>query len=800
MKRLMKKIFQLTSILAAVSLLALSCTTEELSTDQYSSTAVVLQAYGPQPVVRGGTLRFIGSNLDQVKTVVIPENNQITDIQVINAGAHSEIRVTVPKETAAVGYPKLVLADGTEIVGKTLLEYSEPITIDELTPAAAYPGEVITFKGDYLNLIHEVVFNNKVVVSEDKFASHTRYEIKVAVPATAQTGVVALGTVDETKVDASSAEGKSLLATLNLVSPENEFTVKTADGKAVAGTYKPGAEVTVNGTRLDLVKSVLLEGADPETFNATASKITFAMPAGAKTGNVTLVMESGVEVSAGTITSAQPSGLAAAPAPVKNGAQLTITGADLDLVTGIDLPNASGTEFALADGKITLTVGEKAQEGDITLWMANGLNVTVAYTLVKPTVTGFSANPASAGSDVTVEGTDLDLVAAVTFGGGIKVAVEATETAITVAVPTAAETAVLVLNLKNGSDVETIELAIDKPAGAYIANFPAEQYKKGDMFIVELENADHLTGVQIDGVDVVYILNGTTLYLQIPDDAKADSQLTLVSDNGAVTYTMNIDPGDKIEVTVWTGPSGHTGDYAANQELGGEDDWVNAGLQEGDEIRIYFTPDDPNDWSIQIFDGHWNGMSYVTPNGAQWNNENDPEAVERGYVSFRARGDAFTAITTHAWWGSALILQGKNMIFTKLSYVHYYPQETTVWTGPSGHTGDYAANQELGGEDDWVNAGIAEGDEVRIYFTPDDPSDWSIQVFDGHWNGMSYVTPNGTQWNNENDPDAAERGYVSFVATGDAFTAITTHAWWGSALILQGKNLVFDKLSFVHIP
>ena len=788
MKRLMKKIFQLTSILAAVSLLALSCTTEELSTDQYSSTAVVLQAYGPQPVVRGGTLRFIGSNLDKVKTVVIPEDNQITEIQVVSSGAHSEIRVTVPKETSAPGYPKLLLADGTEIVGKTLLQYSEPITISLVNPASAFPGEKITITGDYLNLIHEAVFEKNVIVSEDAFSKHTRYEIELTVPATARTGILNLGTVDESK-----NPGDDLLKTLNLVAYENEFAVGTASGKVSPATVKAGDTFSIVGAHLDLVKSVKFEGVTVTEFTGNASKISFALPAVAKDGEVFMVMESGVEVSAGNLTTVAPSNLAVSPAPVKNGAQITITGSDLDLVTGIDLPKVSGAEFALADGKITLTVGEKAQEGDVTLWMANGLNVTVPYTLVKPTVTGFSANPASAGSDVTIEGTDLDLVAAVTFGGGIKVAVEATETAITVAVPTAAETAVLVLNLKNGSDVETIELAIDKPAGAYIANFPAEQYKKGDMFIVELENADHLTGVQIDGVDVVYILNGTTLYLQIPDYAKADSQLTLVSDNGAVTYTMNIDPGDKIEVTVWTGPSGHTGDYAANQELGGEDDWVNAGLQEGDEIRIYFTPDDPNDWSIQIFDGHWNGMSYVTPNGAQWNNENDPEAVERGYVSFRARGDAFTAITTHAWWGSALILQGKNMIFTKLSYVHYYPQETTVWTGPSGHTGDYAANQELGGEDDWVNAGIAEGDEVRIYFTPDDPSDWSIQVFDGHWNGMSYVTPNGTQWNNENDPDAAERGYVSFVATGDAFTAITTHAWWGSALILQGKNLVFDK-------
>lgn len=667
----MKTMKKIILIVAAAALALVSCTREQLSTDQYSDSEVILKAYGPQPVVRGGTLRFIGSNLDKVKTVVIPEDNQITEIEVVSSGKHSEIRVTVPKETAAVGYPKLLLANGTELVGKTLLEYSEPITIDKFSPAEALPGAEVTIEGDYLNLIHEVIFADKVKVSEKDFTTHTRYKIAVKVPETAQTGKIGLGTVDELAV-AGEEDEEALLATLNIVESETALVVTTAKGTLAKTTLKAGETLAINGTNLNLVKSVELAGASVTEFTATATALSFALPATATDGDVVMVMASGVEVVAGTLTTVIPTELAAAPAPIKNGAALTITGNDLDLVTGLDFPNSAGAEFAYADSKITVTVTEKAQEGDIVLNLANGKSVNVAYTLVKPVVTGFSANPAAAGSDVTINGTDLDLVASVTFGGDVTVDVPdgSTATAITLPVPTAAETAVLVLNLKSGASVDAIELAIDKPAGAYIAAFPTDQYKKGDMFIVDIQNADHLTGVQIDGTDVNYLLTGDKLYVVIPDFAKADSQLTLVSDNGSVTYTMNIDPGDKLEVTVWTGPSGHTGDYASNQELGGEDDWVNAGLQEGDEIRIYFTPDDPSDWSIQVFDGHWNGMGYVTPNGTQWNVENDPEATDRGYVSFVASGDAFTALTTKAWWGSALILQGKNMVFDKLSFVH----------------------------------------------------------------------------------------------------------------------------------
>ena len=172
---------------------------------------------------------------------------------------------------------------------------------------------------------------------------------------------------------------------------------------------------------------------------------------------------------------------------------------------------------------------------------------------MKPVLTAYGSNPASAGSDLYITGKDLDLVAAVTFGGGFKVEVEATETLITVAVPTAAETGKLVLNLKNGTDVEIAELKIDKPAGAYIASFPEAVLKPGDMFIAEILNAEHLTGVKVDDVDVNYILTNNTLYLAVPEKATAGSQLTLVSDNGSVTYTMNIDPGTEVSYVIWTG-------------------------------------------------------------------------------------------------------------------------------------------------------------------------------------------------------------------------------------------------------
>ena len=619
----MKKIFNILTIVAGAALLVLSCGKKELDTNQFPATSeVVLKSYGPRPVVRGGVLRFVGMNLDQVASVTIPGCEPITDIEVITSGVPSEIHVTVPKEEAEVGTVILTTKAGKTIETATPLSYIETIVLDKITPEEAYPGEVITIEGDYLQFIHEVIFPNKVYVSEKDFVSQDRYSIKVTVPEEAQTGRLGIGTVDETV-----EKDEDVLSALNVL--EAPFVVKTAVG-TVSGEYKAGETITISGTKLSLVKSLELEGATVTDFTATDSKITFTLPAEAADGDVIMVMASGVEVNAGSITTKVPTELVADPATIKNGGVLTVTGKDIDLVTGVELPNAGWVDFT-NDGKITFTVPEAAQAGDVTLHLANGKSVTVAYALVEPAITGFSANPASAGSDVTINGTNLDLVKSVTFGGDVTVDVEATETAITVAVPTAAETGVLVLNLKNGTSVEGIELAIDKPAGAYIASMPGDLYSPGDMFIIDIENADHLTGVQFDGVDVTYILSGNTLYVQIPSDAKADTTITLVSDNGSVTYPMNIDPGDFIVTPIWTGEFA-LGSWGGLQDLAwGKYDWST--VKVGQILRI--------EAESALADGEW--YCYQLKSGTKW----DPLAGAPGQIDNPVTSCTFSSLWNH---------------------------------------------------------------------------------------------------------------------------------------------------------
>ncbi len=723
----MKKIFTFTTLLAVLAVLVASCAKNELNTDQYDSAVVALKAYGPQPVVRGGTLRFVGSNLDKVSKVTIPGVASM-DPEVVTAGAHSEIRVIVPKDGPEPGYPVLTLSDGTTITGKTIITYDEPITIEDFT-AAAYPGEEITIKGDYLNLIKEVIFAQDVYVSEDDFSKHSRYEISLTVPETAQTGKIKLGTLDETKIPdmkLKEEEEEALLKTLNLVETETPFEVGVSRGQ-VDGEYKAGAQLTVNGDHLDLTVAVNLVGAEDVEFMVAedGSSLKFNLPAEATDGDVVLVMASGVEVAAGVITTKVPVVSGVTPAPVKNGAEITIVGSDLDLVTGLSFPNSADAEFAYADGKITATVTKKAQEGDIALALANGKTVSAKITLVKPVVTGFSANPASAGSPVTIEGTNLDLVSAVSFLIGEEEYktvedVEVSETAITVSVPTSAIKGKVVLNLTNGSEVEGLELDVDKPVAAFLVTVPTQTFKVGDLFLVDIENADHLVHVLFDDIEVYYVINNGKLYATIPDGVKKGTILHLVSDNGTLDYPISIDPGDRIVTTIWNGSSTVTWSGGAVTSLSwGGYDWST--VKAGTYIKVVYTIDDAGG-CIRFGNGSWASI----PSLAGLAQDGNLPLQEGGHAVQLTQDDIDFLVNNNGF-----VLCGTGYTVTEIQLVELIPQETTIWSGSSTVTWSGGAVTSLSwGGYDWSS--VKAGSAIAAHYTINDAGG-CIRFGNGSW-------------------------------------------------------------------
>ena len=185
------------SILAALGLAAVSltsCKHEELDTDQYAGS-VALSAVAPNPVMRGGELRILGANLENVTEVRFAGGISVTDFTVTTPGPHGELRVFVPLEGPEVGPVSIVSKDGTVLSSFADLSFTEPIELESFSPATALSGDVITIRGEYLKDVKEVIFGGEAYVTS--FVSQSRHELQVVVPSNAVTGYVIVGDVNE---------------------------------------------------------------------------------------------------------------------------------------------------------------------------------------------------------------------------------------------------------------------------------------------------------------------------------------------------------------------------------------------------------------------------------------------------------------------------------------------------------------------------------------------------------------------------------------------------------------------------
>jgi len=803
----MKKIYNVFTLLA-VALVGLSltaCSSDDLDTQQYKG-GVSLNVYGPSPVMRGGQLRFLGSNLDQIREVILPENISITNIEVIQAGTPSEIRVTVPKDGPVPGLVTLVTKTDQRIVTKTDLNYIEGIEITSF-PTAAMPGDVIKIEGDYLNLIYSMAFADNVIIGENDFISHDRYFIEVKVPEEAKTGKLEFYTADLTTIDKSKVEYQIIQSETAIeigvpaISKINGRNEVDAQGNITA---KAGEKITITGTYFNVVADVTIGGVSVTDMAMAedGTSLVFTLPANAPDGEILLVCKSGVEVPVGTLTTVKPTNCVATPNPVKAGKALTITGQDMDLVTSIIFSNVNDavTDIQVTADKVVVTVPEAALEG-MFLSMANGETVEVAIALVKPAVTGYDKTTVSAGGTLKIKGTNLDLVKKVQFGESDVVDVEGTTSTITLTVPMNATSGSPTLTLANGTTVADVpSLNVEEAVFCYFTEMPAEdaELKAGDSFVLPVANGDKLTGVEINGEKCQYVVtNNGQLIIGIPITAKKGSKVRLISSNGEITYTIDFIPNTEVTTVLWTGQA-VADDWKdqpyvlsdAGQEL------KDAGVVAGDIISFHIVPLEAA-WKIQFVEGHW-GPTYASicsigndTEGGKFT-EYDLDA-NKGYFSIVVTQEMLDAAFTQQWWGGVFVLNGDNVVVDRITTTHYNSLETVLWEGEA--VADDWGNQPYmlsDGGAELIAAGMKVGSIIRVYLTATSAS-WNCQIVDGHWSPNTAFP--GCDFNSDNWNLAEHNGALEFTVTDYMYEHFTTSGGWGGAFLLNGDNVICTKVT-----
>lgn len=522
---------------------------DDVDTNQYVG-GISLNVFGPSPVARGGELRFLGSGMNQVTAVVIPGCADITDINVIS---DREIRITVPQE-AQPGLVTLRTPNG-DITTRTELTFTEPISIENFTPATVLPGDELTIEGEYLNLIHEVIFADDVTVTEEDFITHERNMIKLLVPEEAQTGQIIL------------SDGEELP---NLIYSEEDLVVTLPSVETVVNkeNAKPGDVVEINGENLDLVRQMLMpDGTEVEFTLTSPNIIEFILPENASDGDVVVVPASGVKVTVAHLTMAVPTNLVATPASgLRGGDEIVLTGLNLDVVTSLSFPGVAENvqPASLSEKELTVVMPEAAQSGSLILNTKSGKQVSIVIETLKPLVGSYNPSSIPAGESLLINGQNLDLVASVTFGGGQTVAVSSSSASqLSVSVPMEAETGNIVLNMYNGETVEAPSLTVTKPQCCYVMNLP-EKVDAGALLELEVANRDKLTQVNVNGSQVQFILRDSKLMISLPAETVGEAALELVSSNGSISYQIEI--VGSMGTLIYEGPLA-TGSWANSAQI-----------------------------------------------------------------------------------------------------------------------------------------------------------------------------------------------------------------------------------------
>lgn len=666
----MKKISNIFAMLV-VALVGLSLTAcsdgDDLSTDQYGND-ISLQSFGPCPVLRGGTLYFYGTNLDQIESINLPGADPITAYEILQSGYNSKISIQVPAEKCEPGQIVLKTKKGGEITSVSPITYREDIEITKFFVGnegtmVGNVGDVVTIKGDYLNLMHGVIFAGSDTIKEAEFVGHDRYTIQVKIPAEARTGVI---TLTDTIKDGTSLETKE------------ELTINTPEATPIKDrNIKAGEILSIKGASFDQIVSVKFEGA---TVNAadfksqSAAEITVAVPAKATDGTFYVVTKSGIEVPVGNIITVVPTQLVATPNPVKNGAEITITGKDMDLITGIAFPNTKESKLNKVETtKVTSTVPEDAQKGDITLSLDNGKTVVVAYTLVEPTVASCTPAAITAGEKTVIKGTDLDLVKSITFPGDVEQTVDKfaaqNAQAIAVTVPAACAGTGFKLNLKNGTTIEMKDaLSIKAATDPAIASVTPGEAIAGSTITITGKNFQNIQNLYIGSYKVNRYTSrtNTEIVCLVPANAEVGTYKIVMEDldgNKIEGSEFKVVPAEKDIATITTNIDNSAIKYPYNftwDDTGRfrimKADLIKLGVKVGSKMLFYKEAGATG--QVQINNANWGAIDTVS------DGKGDQNCVVKVFDA--AMMEAINSIAD-GWSDTALILQGDMKNVTKIA-------------------------------------------------------------------------------------------------------------------------------------
>lgn len=279
-------------------------------------------------------------------------------------------------------------------------------------PSPATRGEAITILGTGLSSVSKVIFPVGIEVTD--FVSKTDNEIVVNVPQEAVPGRIQI------------VMGSTVVTSKAILTFDEPISIDEV--KAPASTLLAGDELVVTGEYLYNVASVTFGNnatvPSEEFTKQVRNELRVKVPANAKSGRLTF--SDGNDWTYTTdnefaVTTAEVTRLSATQ--LTEGASVTVYGYNLQLVKAVIFPGdiiAGNFSVNPAGTELTTTVPAGTCSGEITLELFS-LDRIASPAFTVPTIAYTSVTPATgitAGTEITISGSLLNLVTSIEFPGG----------------------------------------------------------------------------------------------------------------------------------------------------------------------------------------------------------------------------------------------------------------------------------------------------------------------------------------------------------------------------------------------
>lgn len=298
-------------------------------------------------------------------------------------------------------------------------------------PAGVKHGETIRFIGKNLDRVSAIKLPGAAEIGTAQFKSKSKEVIELIVPEDAEAGKVILKTTH------GEIESKSMIS-FNVPLEIHEIPEEA----------KPGSNITIKGKFLNWIEEITFyDGLVVDEFvSRSLTELVVTVPMAAETGRLSFSSGGTVPMvvnSDNEVKIRLPKVVSFSASAIKHGDNLTINGTDLDLVTGIVFqgnPQVMASSFiSQTETAIVVTVPENAKKGTLTLNSRSPIAVTSPeLTIILPVGNTVSPQPAVPGDEITITGTDLDLVGQIIFPGAsqaVTAFISQSATAIKVKVP-----------------------------------------------------------------------------------------------------------------------------------------------------------------------------------------------------------------------------------------------------------------------------------------------------------------------------------------------------------------------------